>query len=57
VLLHEGTKDEAGAVVKEPSSPLSSHHLRPPLLALSTLRVPRRVYLLPRHTVKVRDER
>jgi hypothetical protein len=57
VLLHQGAKDEAGAVVEESRSSLSSHHLRPPLLALSTLRVPRRVYALPRHAVKVRDER
>jgi hypothetical protein len=57
VLLHQGAKDEAGAIVEESRSSLSSHHLRPPLLALSTLRVPRRVYALPRHAVKVRDER
>jgi ABC-2 type transport system ATP-binding protein len=57
VLLHEGAEDEAGAVVQESRSSLSSHHLWPPLLALSTLRVPRRVYALPRHAVKVRDER
>jgi hypothetical protein len=56
VLLHKGAEDEAGAVVKESRTSLPSHHLSPPLLALSTLRVPRRVYALPRHEVKVHDE-